>query len=88
MYLPFPDFGSRWPQESQDILQKTIDNASVVKYICEEYTKAAYVVRDASMVANCDEMWSLLNPEANEGGTFITVQMARKVNKHVTNFWE
>lgn len=86
-YVPCKNFCAKWNKEDQDEYHSLLDEAMVIKYISREYTKSCCVQRDQAMVDNCDEVWSLLNPEAKSGGTYTTVQMAKKQDKTVTNFW-
>lgn len=55
------------------------------KVIVSEYSvKSAYLERNRVMVDNCDLLVSYLYE--NKGGTFYTVNYAKKLNKEIINF--
>ncbi len=87
MYLPFRDQGSTWPTETQNRFKDLLSKASEVKYISETYSNKAFFKRDEAMIDACDIVFALLNPVAEEGGTYYTVQYAQKQNKEIENYW-
>lgn len=87
LYIPFRGQGKNWPKESQKKYEDILNRATVVKYISETYSKYAFLQRDEAMVNDCDVVLALLNPEANSGGTYYTVNYAKNNSKQVINFW-
>jgi uncharacterized phage-like protein YoqJ len=86
-YVPFKGQEEAWPKESRREYERIIKLSDVVLYLSDSYSNEAFLKRDRAMVDDCDQLFSLLNPEANSGGTFYTVKYAEKNNKPVTNFW-
>ena len=86
-YVPFKDQGSNWPVAPRKEYERILGESAIIKYISEDYYPNVFFERDRAMVADCDEMFSLLNPEATRGGAFYTVDYAKKQNKKITNFW-
>lgn len=87
LYLPFRGQELRWPKESQEKYHELIDKAVEVRYIEPYYSSTAFHRRDRAMVDDSDKVFSLLNPEASTGGTYYTVQYAKRLDKQVINFW-
>lgn len=87
LYIPFKGQGKNWPKESQNKYNSILERATVVKYISENYSNYAFLQRDEAMVNDCDVVLALLNPEANSGGTYYTVNYAKNNSKQVINFW-
>lgn len=86
-YVPFPEQGKTWPTDSRKEYERILNLSDLVIYISNSYSDEAFLKRDRAMVDDCDQVFSLLNPEANSGGTFYTVKYAEKNNKPITNFW-
>lgn len=86
-YVPFKGQGSNWPDKARKKYQDLLDRADLVKYTSMDYSKDAFFKRDRAMVDDCDEVFSLLDPNKTSGGTYYTVQYAKEKNKIVTNLW-
>jgi uncharacterized phage-like protein YoqJ len=87
-YIPFKGQGCAWLPSSKIEYERILSLCKEVKYISEEYSNDAFFKRDKAMINDCDHVYSLLNPEITSGGTFYTVQYAKKNNKTITNFWK
>lgn len=87
LYIPFKGQGKNWPKESQDKYESILKEATVVKYISETYSKYSFLQRDEAMVNDCDVVLALLNPAADSGGTYYTVNYAKNSSKEIVNFW-
>ena len=87
MYVPFKTQGSNWPAAARKRYDSILERATVIRYVSEDYSKGAFLKRDRAMVDAADHIFSLLNPLANSGGTYYTVEYAKEKNKPVTNFW-
>lgn len=86
-YVPFVGQGKNWPTESRKEYDRIINLSHTVLYLSDSYSNEAFLKRDRAMVDNCDQVFSLLNPESQGGGTFYTVKYAESQNKPITNFW-
>jgi len=86
-YVPFKGQGGNWPSSSRKEYERILANSEIVTFLADEYDKDVFLARDRAMVLDCDEVFSLLNPEAKSGGTYYTVQYAKKQDRPITNFW-
>lgn len=86
-YIPFPDQYKRWPQKSQDTFKFLAGKAEKVHYTSDYYYRTVFLDRDKDMLDNCTEVYALLNPAIETGGTYYTVQLAKNMNLPITNFW-
>lgn len=87
-YVPFRGQGNAWPPAAKKEYQRLLDLSLEVKYISENYHSGAFHQRDRAMVDDCDLVVALLNPKADKGGTYYTVQYAKGKEKEVINFWK
>lgn len=86
-YVPFPEQGSTWPTKSKKEYQNIIDKSAIVLYTSDSYNKECFFTRDRKMMEDCDHVFSLLDPNIKSGGTYYTVQYAKKLKLPITNFW-
>jgi uncharacterized phage-like protein YoqJ len=85
--LPFAGFWSKWPKESQDLLEHLASLADKVVYVNEEgYAPWKMQVRNEWMVDRCDTVLALWDGSA--GGTGNCIQYANKVGKPIVNLWD
>lgn len=87
-YVPFKGQSDAWPTQSRKTYDEILKKSECVKYISESYSSEAFLKRDREMVDDCDTVLALLNPLANNGGTYYTVQYAMRNNVPVINFWK
>lgn len=103
-YIPFEGQSRTWPTKSKLKYQEIIKYSSQVNFFEEEittipidnkekvksfeYMKKCFLLRDKAMIDNADLVISLLDPKINHGGTFYTVNYAKKNNKPIINVWE
>lgn len=86
-YVPFKNQGSKWPPPARLAYNEILRKSEIVTYLSDEYYPDVFLARDRAMVEDADYIYSLLNPEAKSGGTYYTVQYAKKQNKTGKNFW-
>lgn len=86
-YVPFKGQGSKWPTASRNEYERILSLSDKVIYCAEEYDRGVFLLRDRMMVDAADQMWALLNPAAESGGTHYTVKFAESQGVSVTNFW-
>lgn len=86
-YIPFPNQADKWPAASQLRYDSIVSRAETVLCVTQEYTKDCFFKRDDLMVDHSDTILALWNPEQTYGGTYHTIQYAKKSKKHVLNFW-
>jgi uncharacterized phage-like protein YoqJ len=86
MALPFPNFESRWPRESQHNLHQLIDKSADIVFVCDGgYAPWKMQKRNEWMVDKADSVLALWN--GTDGGTANCVRYAEKVGKPITNLW-
>ncbi|MEG4286391.1 SLOG family protein [Microcoleus sp. A006_D1] len=83
--IPCPHQSIKWSQTDQDKYQNLIENASERILISKQYTPTCMMERNAYMVKNADLCLAIWDGR-REGGTFHTIQMARKANKLIFQF--
>ena len=88
LYLPFPDQGKKWPSDSREEYEKIKGLATEVNFTSETYYPKVFLDRDKQMIEGSSQIVSLLNPQAESGGTYYTVNEAKKLNIPVINFWK
>ena len=87
IYSPFKGQGTKWPKATREEYSRILECARKVYYTSDEYYQQVFFDRDADLIKNADTVVSLLNPEAKKGGTFHTVNLAKKANKKIINVW-
>lgn len=88
LYLPFPDQGKMWPKSSRDEYERIKGDADQIFYTADNYYPTVFLDRDKEMITGADTVVALLNPEVTSGGTYYTVQQAKKQKIHIVNFWK
>lgn len=86
-YVPFEGQGSKWPTKTKENYERIIEQCKDVRFLSQSYHPQAFFKRDRAMVDDCDMVFALLNPMADEGGTFYTVKYAKENNKQIENYW-
>lgn len=86
-YVPFKGQGSNWPSESKREYERLLKLSEKVLYISDKYSKECFLKRDRAMINDAHIIFSLLNPEVQEGGTYYTVSYAKSLGKTIHNFW-
>ena len=88
LYVPFPGQGDNWPDHAKEDLNILKEKSRNIILCSETYHKRCFFIRDEKMIDDCDEVASLLKPGVTKGGTFYTVNYAKKLNKPIQNFWK
>ena len=86
-YVPFKGQGGTWPKDAQKRYKQILKNAEKVIYTSEEYSKDSFFIRDERMVDDCNLVFALYNKKIQGGGTFYTVNYAKKQKRKVVNYW-
>jgi uncharacterized phage-like protein YoqJ len=87
VYLPFPEQGNTWPQHQQDRQKSILDKATRVVMCSDAYDKSCFFKRDRMMIDIASDVWALLCPWSEGGGTFYTYQYAQNKKLPIHNFW-
>lgn len=87
-YIPFEGQETKWPYDSRKEYDRIKSKASKLNYTGEKYYPKVFLDRDVEMITGTEKVLSLLNPEVKSGGTFYTVNEAKKRNIEVINFWK
>lgn len=87
-YIPFKGQHLKWPSESKERYESILDRSEKSRIMLDRYYPYAFIVRDETMVNDCDLVFALLNPAVQSGGTFYTVNYAHKKKKEVINLWK
>lgn len=87
-YIPYSNQGENWPSKAKERYLSILDRADFVFLIQDEYSFSCFLERDQAMVDDSDEVIALWNPKISQGGTYYTVNYARKCAKIVHNLWD
>ena len=82
--LPYPDFCNR--QYDQELCRIILENADVVKNVCEHYHAGVFQVRNQWMADRSSRIIAAY--DGTPGGTRNTINYARKKNIQVINILE
>ena len=77
----YPYKRNKFHPVEDDINAKAYD----VRFISDEYSRQSYWIRDKYMVDNCDILLAVFDGK-QEGGTWITVDYAKKIDKPIVYF--
>lgn len=86
--VPFPGQADRWPPEEQARYVELMSYAAEVETLYSQYGGDVYKWRDEWMVDHGDLVLSLLNPEATNSGTALTVRYATRKSVPVLGCWD
>lgn len=86
-YVPFPNQDSTWFSSSKEKYKEILGKAENVVIVSKEYHPKVFFERDKAMVDKADMIMALLNPLAEEGGTFYTVKYAQSKKLKIENYW-
>lgn len=85
--LPFAGQEQRWPSLAQKRYNAILKRAKRVEVVCKTpYKPEHYITRDRWMVDNADGVLALWDGE-RKGGTFETIEYAKKSEVDVINTW-
>lgn len=76
--IPFEGFETRWSESWKRRYRKLIRKADDVNYICKDYSKIAYQMRNEWMVDRASRVIAVYNGEPS--GTRNTINYAKKVD--------
>lgn len=81
-FVPYPDFGKKWPEEAQTEFDRLMEQTWDTKYTAESYYRGVELDRDRELVKWASEdrtncllaVWDL----GKSGGTYATFNRAKK----------
>jgi hypothetical protein len=84
LILPFParEFTRHWHTEDREELMDVMME-STIQVMQPEFSKLSYILRDQAIVDQCDLLFAVMDPGATAGGTFQTVQYAKRMGKPI-----
>ena len=80
---PFEGFEERWSNKEQEKYRDIIEQADLVKYICKQYSRDCFQIRNEWMVDKSSRVIAVYNGEPS--GTGNTVKYALKNGVEVEN---
>ena len=80
---PFEGFEKSWESSWQKRYNKIMEEADLVRFICDHYSKSCFQIRNVWMVDRSARVIAVYNGEA--GGTRNTIKYAEKCNIPVIN---
>lgn len=85
--VPFEGQEKRWPEAAQRRFHRILKAASEVVFVKPAYSTGVFILRDKWMIDHADSVLALYDGTPL-GGTFLTIGMAEKRGKPVTNLWQ
>ena len=73
---PYQGFEARWSQNWQERYRRVLERADLVRFICPEYSRECFQMRNEWMVDHSARIIAVYN--GGPGGTRNTVEYARK----------
>ena len=83
LILPCKRHYGKWNEDQKMTFNEIIFNADSVEYISEEYTDDCMLLRNRMLCERCDLLLSHCTRPF--GGSFYTVNYAKKLNKKIIN---
>ena len=80
---PFEGFEKSWESSWQKRYHKIMDDADLVRFICDHYSSSCFQIRNVWMVDRSARVIAVYNGES--GGTRNTIKYAEKVGVPVIN---
>lgn len=81
MVIPCKDQNRKWTVSQRKMYDEIIDGADEVIYLKDTYEPGCMQMRNRLMVEECDTLVSYC--KKNSGGTFYTVNYAKKLGKEI-----
>jgi len=75
--LPCPDQSNSWTRKQQILYRQLLTKATEVKVLYPQYEQGVMQARDQYLVNN-SQLCLAVSDGRTEGGTFLTIEMARK----------
>ena len=83
LILPCRDQDKKWNERQKTIYKFILENADSIEYVSEEYEAGCMQKRNRVLCEKCDFLLAYLKRES--GGTFYTVNYAKKLGKEIFN---
>lgn len=83
MILPCEDQDEKWNEQQKRTYRYILENADSIEYISKEYSAGCMQQRNRALCDRCDLLLAYLNKQS--GGSYYTVNYAKKINKPVIN---
>ena len=87
-YIPFVGQELYWVNSAQERYNNILKACDNINITSREYSKRVFLDRDKNMVSNATDVAALYNPSIKTGGTYYTIEYAKKNNLNIHNFWK
>lgn len=84
--VPCPNQDLKWAAEDKERYKRILDSADLVTTISDHYTRFCMQKRNEYMVDKSDIVFAFWNNTITEGGTWNTIQYAKKKQKRIELF--
>lgn len=82
LYIPF-----RGQKPTSEHYEEICEKAASLIYCADYYHKRCFLDRDDEMVKAANLFLAFLSPSVHKGGTFYTVNKAKRAGLPIINFW-
>ncbi len=83
LVLPCKDQDAKWNEKQRDIYKFILEKCDSIEYVSEEYKNGCMQKRNRVLCEKCDLLFAYMKKES--GGTYYTVNYAKKLGKEVFN---
>ena len=80
---PFIDFEKNWTLDEQNRYKNIMEKADYIKFVCKDYSRNCFQIRNEYMVNNSGRVIAVFNGE--RGGTLNTIKYAKRKSCEVVN---
>ena len=84
--VPYKEQDMNWLPEDKAKYSELLQKADKVTYVSNTYTPGCMMKRNKYMVDNSDTVFAFWNKSKNSGGTYNTIEYAKKQNKFLELF--
>lgn len=84
--VPCPNQDKYWSDTDKETYARILERADKVTYVSDKYTNFCMQKRNQYMVDHSDIVFAFWNENKTSGGTYNTIQYAKKKNKQLELF--
>lgn len=84
--VPCPNQNLKWTEQDKERYRRILDSADLVTTVSDRYTRFCMQKRNEYMVDNSDIVFAFWNNTIAKGGTWNTIQYAKKKQKRIELF--
>lgn len=84
--VPCRDQDKKWTDADKLVYNQILNNADTITFVSETYSPSCMLKRNKYMVDKSNIVFAFWNRNKNSGGTYNTIEYAKKLNKDLKLF--